>query len=60
MKKVYIAPATTSYKIDTQFSLLNVSGSGTDVNSVDVSSTNYDSSKGSVLGRGGFFDDSED
>ena len=59
MKKVYIAPTTAAYKIETRANLLGVSGTD-GVNSVSVSNESFSGTKDNVLGRGGFFDDSED
>lgn len=56
MKKVYISPIAKTLQLKTKNSLLIVSGQGT----TSVTNTPYDSSKGSVFGREGYFDEDEE
>ena len=64
MKKTYINPTTNVTSVKIQYHLLAGSGVTTngsgDVTSVGFGASNYDSSKGGALSRGGSVWDDED
>ena len=53
MKKIYFAPKTVVVKIDSESSLLSVSGGDSSVNSVSISPNDYDSDDVTILSRRG-------
>lgn len=57
--KTYITPLTMIVNIKIEHSLMEVSGSDSNVNSVSISGNDYDSENVTILSRGGFWDDEE-